>query len=62
MTCSKMLSRDLEKLEDQYLRKCKSVEVIVNSSPTEERINMWNNCHKALEQVRRLRAVFERTF
>ncbi|MBE7713733.1 MAG: hypothetical protein E7Z87_08310 [Cyanobacteria bacterium SIG26] len=62
MSCSKMLSRDLEKLESSYQHKFDNIAKLVNLEPTEERIQIWNNCYKALDQIRRLRAVFERTF
>lgn len=62
MTCSKMLSKDLENLENKYFRKFESINKLMNQRPSEDLIRCSEYTFKALEQIRRLRAVFERTF
>lgn len=62
MTCSKMLKKDLENLENRYFRKFESINKLMNQRPSEDLIRCSEYTFKALEQIRRLRAVFERTF
>ena len=62
MTQSKMLSKDLENLENKYFRKFESINKLMNQRPSEDLIRCSEYTFKALEQIRRLRAVFESTF
>lgn len=62
MTQSKMLSKDLENIENKYFRKFESINKLMNQRPSEDLIRCSEYTFKALEQIRRLRAVFERTF
>lgn len=57
-----MLSKDLENLENKYFRKYENISKIMNQRPSEDLIRCSEYTFKALEQIRRLRAVFERTF
>lgn len=62
MTKSKMLSNDLENLETRYERKVNTIKKFYDSYPTESNIKIYENCNRALEQIRRLRALFEKVF
>lgn len=62
MTVSRMLAKDLEYLENKYERKCSNIERFLDTKPTENGMQIWEHCNRALSQLRRLRAVFERTF
>mgnify|MGYP001057126173 CR=1 FL=1 len=62
MTTSRMLSKDLEALEGKYQHKCDSIRKIMEIRPTENGMQIWEHCNRALSQLKRLRAVFERTF
>lgn len=62
MTCSKMLKKDLENLENRYFQKYENISKIMNQKPSDDLIRCSEYTFKALEQIRRLRAVFERTF
>lgn len=62
MAISKMLSKDLETLEKRYESKVSNVEKFLNTNPNDSSMRIYENCYRALEQLRRLRAVFERTF
>lgn len=62
MSISKMLSKDLESLELKYERKAENARKFADANPNETSIKICENCYKALEQLRRIRAVFERTF
>lgn len=57
-----MLSKDLESLELKYERKAENARKFADANPNETSIKICENCYKALEQLRRIRAVFERTF
>lgn len=59
---SKMLSKDLAALENKYQHKCDCIQKMMDIKPTENGMQIWEHCNRALSQVKRLRAVFERTF
>jgi division protein CdvB (Snf7/Vps24/ESCRT-III family) len=62
MTISKMLLNDLCELETKYERKTQNARTFSEKIPTETNMRVYENCYRALNQVQRLRAVFERTF
>ncbi len=62
MTQSKMLSKDLENLENKYFRKYENINKIIIQRLSEDLIRCSEYTFKTLEQIHRLRAVFERTF
>lgn len=62
MSISKMLQNDLTQLEQRYEKKVQVVLKVANHTPTDKNMRIYENCYNALIQLRRLRAVFERTF
>ena len=62
MTTSRMLSTDLKNLETKYEKKLLSVSKMLERQQTENGIKIYENCQRALEQVRRLQLIFNKTF
>lgn len=48
MTTSRMLSKDLEALEGKYQHKCDSIRKIMEIRPTENGMQIWEHCNRAL--------------